>query len=157
MQTHATLSELEETIFGFYAAEDKYIFPAVADVAQHLGKTLLPSEKIDKRISEYASVYSQEAASFRLRTIPRTFRSMVQVALQPEAVDNWAEYKEAYDGSSAIDLLSVLEPQASKKNIQRVYETFSNMRCYLTVLHFPSFEDFHYLMRLAQYEQLGLQ
>ena len=157
--TYATVSELEGILstgkkFERILSPTENVYTIINDAAQRLGKGLLPLEEINTRLSAYVSAHPQKASSFRLKQYPRMFRGLVELVLPQQNVDAWADDTEAYAGRSARNLLSVLDVKASEASIKEVYDTFAEAMQYVSVLDFPLFEEFHYFIRLAQYEQL---
>lgn len=157
-RAYATVSELE-TQLSKHATDNPndYTPYSLSDAAQHLGKDMLPLKKIDRAIAAYIREHSQEASGFKLQTVPRYIRGLVELVLQPENVDGWLQDPEAYEGNSPTDLLSALDQEKMYANTRKIYDTFNDMTAFATVLDFPTFDDVLYITRLTQYEQLDLK
>lgn len=153
---YVTLIELEEMLSQVSASNPNEVY-RIFQASDFPGKKLRPLEEINKQLGAYVSEHPHEASSFRLEQYPQMFRGLVELVLLPENVDAWVDDREAYAGRSARDLLSVLDVKNSEENIQKVYGTFANAMGKVSVADFPSFDEFHYVVRLAQYEQLGLK
>ena len=85
--------------------------------------------------------------------VPPMVRGLVELVLPPENVDGWLADPAAFDGESALDLLSRpyrSDPAGFSDGVRRVVEVFHRAMQYVSVPDMPTVAEVEAEVRAAQ-------
>ena len=102
MPNYATLRELEETASQF---PESLSGDDMAVIATKVGKPMRSIEDLDVIVSDATNNYT---CSFKLQNVPRLWHCLIGLYMPSENVSAWLNDRNAFDGSSPLEKLSVV-------------------------------------------------